>query len=180
MFPADRRARHFCADQQDFLGPLIRVLPSRSTSRFSANGSMRLLLCLKLRRLHAARRRTKSQTRLPISHRDPCVARSRRQSEIQNGQENVGRCLREGSAFKLRQTASSAIQIDGCLEERRCKLLQLELILLCFRHQELSGESRLDEIVERLVNVGARMSCDCNLPQREKSVGHNREGEKAE
>ena len=57
------------------------------------------------------------------------------------------------------------------------KLLQLELILPWFRHQEFSGESGPDEIIERLVNVRPRIGQHRNLSQRDQSVGHDHKGE---
>jgi hypothetical protein len=67
--------------------------------------------------------------------------------------------------------------VERSLKKSRRKLLQLELILQSFRHDEFSGESGPDEIVERLVNVRARIGRHRNLPQRDQSVGHDRNGE---
>ena len=66
------------------------------------------------------------------------------------------------------------------LKGSRRKLLQMELVLQSFRHQELSSESGPDAIVERLVNVRARIGRYCDLSQRDESVGYDRKGEKAQ
>jgi hypothetical protein len=123
----------------------------------------------------------KAQTRLPRpSHRTLTSIKTGGESKSQNEQENIRRRLRGSIDFEPRQAPGIGKDLSRGLKGSQRKLLQMKLILQSFRHQELSSESGPDGIVERLVNVRARIRRYGNLSQRDQSVGYDRKGEKAQ